>query len=144
MASSNLLSPADIHVFVSQTAEEIKQQMQEINKQAAANFYGGGSAGTYSRTGGFDNLGANPEESGSGKTITLTYKYSASDLSVNGWDSPWGISYPGSPDWAFDTGFVHGVHGGPRPSGLGGWSWNGVSQSTPIWEMIVEGINSLQ
>lgn len=141
--SEKLLSDAMIEAMVKSTADEIKQQMQAINKNAANNFYSVDS-GTYDRTGGFSMLGEQPEEKKSGKKIILTYKYRASDLTVNEWDSPWGVHYTGSPDLAFETGFIHGLHGGPRPAGMGSWSWSNVKQSEPIWEIIAAGVRGLK
>lgn len=171
---SKLLSDKEIRVIVQSTADEIKEQMRVVNESAAQDFYdadigGGGvhpdavsnleyierSVGSginprysgYERTGGFKNLGKMPVEKQIGNKIELTYKYTADDLTVNEWDSPWGIHYPGEPQWAFDTGFVHGLHGGPRPHKTSGgikWSWSGVPQSTPIWELIVQGVKSLK
>ena len=142
--SQKLLSDADIEVMVSSTVDEIKAQMQAINQSAANSFYSVGS-GTYNRTGGFSNLGIIPEEQGKGKKKVLIYRYVSSDLTVNEWLSPWGVVYPGNPDLAFETGFVNGLHGGPRPAGKGGkWSWANVKKTEPIWEMIADGVRGLK
>ena len=143
MASSKLLSDVEIKKILEDKADEIKEKVKKISQEAADDFYGVGSSASYERTNGFLELGENPKETLSGNTLTLTFTYKASDLSVNEWDSPWGIHYPGEPDWAFDTGFVHGLHGGPRPAGRGKWTWNGVQKSTPIWDIITQKIYSL-
>lgn len=114
--------------------------MDILNQTAIAVFYGSADSGTYTRAGGFSGLGMKPKEKKYNGTITLTYDYSASEVTVNPWDAPWGKSYPGDPNWAFDTGFVHGLHGGPRPSHMG-WTWNGVTQTDSPFDFIVNSID---
>ena len=160
-----LLTDKDIEAIVQSTADDIKKQMQRINEAAAKDFYSveqnfidtdsmdmyeaasndyNMNYQGYDRTGDFANLAKTPKEVKKGKGIDLIYEYSANDLGVNEWYSPWGINYPGSSEWAFDTGFIHGLHGGPRPAGKNLWNWGEVQRSTPIWDLIVEGIENLE
>lgn len=143
---NKLLSPAEIEQMVESTADDIKWEMEIINRKAVEDFYSYESeaeAFPYYRTEGFYDLGNKPEEIKKGNTLELVYKYSASDLRVNEWLSPWGILYHGEPAWAFDTGFVHGFHGGPTFVSGFGWKWLAM-ESTPIWELIVKGVKSLK
>lgn len=116
--------------------------MNEINRNAINEFYSV-DQGTYNRTGGFNIFVKEPDEKKVGKKTILTYTYKGVDVAVNPWMSPWDIEYTGDSSWAFDTGFVHGLHGGPRPR-YDGWSWDGVKKTEPIWEIIVKGINQLE
>lgn len=164
MANNKLLSDVEIKEILENKANEIKEKVIKITKEAANEFYAASSSSLspenvsnidfleksgisvytgYERTYGFLYLGENPQEKLKGNTLTLTFIYKASDLSVNEWNSPWGVYYPGSPEWAFDTGFVHGLHGGPRPTRKGKWTWNGVPKSMPIWDIIKEKITTL-
>ena len=133
----DLLSAEDIKEILQPYIETVKAQMHIINQTAINLFYGGGSSGTYNRSGGFNALDKEPDESWSKTKVTLLYTYEAGDVSVNPWQAPWkDTPYPGDSGWAFDTGFVNGLHGGPRPT-RGGWSWAGVQQTPSPWERIV-------
>ena len=145
----------DVRPILEQAVEKIKTQMVEINKNAVDNFYSVGS-GSYNRTESFFNVvNHDPDESYSDTECTLVYKYSSSDVSVNPWESPWGITYPGNPEYAFISGFEHGFHGGPKPTTIeslydfqniktkGGWTWARTKKTTSISDLIDEGINSI-
>ena len=140
--ADQLLSSADIKQILQESVDKIKGEMKLINFTAISLFYSGGPAGSYNRVPGFFSLDKDPEESWEDKGVILTYTYSAGDVSVNSWDAPWGVTYPGSSEWAFDTGFVHGIHGGPRPAAFG-WTWNGVAKSASPWETIVSLADSI-
>ena len=141
MAKQKLLSDEEIKEILSKRSKEVQEKMKEINKQAMDAFYSVNNK-TYNRTNGFFQLGEKPIEKIEGNKLTLTYVYSASDLTVNKWLSWWGVEYDGDPEWAFDTGFINGYHGGPRPV-RGGWTWASTKQSTPILDIILDGVRSL-
>lgn len=142
MAEQKLLSDNDIQKMLEPIVNDIKAQMDVINRNAIDAFYERPS-GTYGRVPGFYSLCVQPKEIKKKRGIDLVYTYSASDVSVNSWQSPWGIEYPGDSGWAFDTGFVHGYHGGPRPDGKNSWTWEHTLKTKSPWDIIAEGIDNL-
>ena len=148
LAESSLLTEADIKAILKPKVDEIKGKMDGIVKDAVSTFYGSGSSGSYSRTGGLQNILTNnaPDEQWDADGVTLTYHFSSDGVSVNSWDSPWGITYPGNPEIAFGVAFDVGYHGGPKPyrnNGEAGWTWAYTQQSDPIYDLIMQGVNSL-
>ena len=126
--------------------EDIKLQMDEINQDAVDNFYSyksGAKKFPYWRTGSFNSFVSDPEETIIGDKYYLIYDYSALTVTVNEWQAPWGL-LEGDPEWAFETAFIYGYHGGPEQRfPLKGWSWD-VAKTDPIWDLICEGVDSLE
>lgn len=117
--------------------------MKQVNKSAVEAFYSE-PHGSYDRTDSFfEVVSHEPDEKYTDNSCILTYTYSASDVTVNPWEAPWGKTYEGKPEKAFETAFEHGLHGGPRPT-RGGWSWQPVNKSTPIIELIDRGIEEIE
>ena len=141
--SEKFFSDEDIKKIVKPYVDEIKVKMKKINRNAVEDFYSAPHP-TYNRTDSFFNVvNHDPDEDYYSDGCLLTYKYSSGDVTVNQWDSPWGISYEGNPEIAFSTAFYSGLHGGPRPNGKGGWSFNKTNITDPILDLIQEGIDGL-
>ena len=149
------ITEEDIRQILEPIVDKVKSQMVDINNSAVEQFYGT-SSGSYGRTGSFSNVvQREPQIEYSGNGCTLTYTYSSSDVAVNSWSSSWGITYPGNPEYAFISGFEHGSHGGPKPTTIeslydfqniktkGGWTWAKTNVTTPIIELIEQGMNNL-
>lgn len=122
---------------------KIKPQMSEIINAAVMNFYASASPGTYERTLSVFNINKPPAEYWGAKSVRLTYTFSSGDISVNSWDSPWGVHYPGNAEIAFDKAYDEGYHGGPKPS-KGGWTWSMTQKSDPIGETIWQLIDTIE
>lgn len=139
-------SEAIVKEILTEAVEKVKPQVSQIIETAVNDFYGAASPGNYGRTGGLANINKPPSESWTDHSVTLTYTFSSGDISVNSWESPWGITYPGSTEHAFDKAYDEGLHGGPKPLGGGSsgfWTWDRTQQSTPLGELIMQGIDSI-
>ena len=90
-----------------------------------------------------------PAVSIGGNSATLTYTFEPP--AVNGWDAPWGVSYPGNPEIALATAYDSGYHGGPKPLwdsekgtyNFAAWTWSRTQKSTPLGEAILAHIGTL-
>ena len=120
MAKDRLLSDNEIKAILKEKAEEIVGKAKTYIDTAINAFYGDYTPHYYNRVPGFSNL-ANfsfdsvAEETSSG--YLLTFSFDAGDVAVNDFVMKIGdkeIVRPSSPEWAFDSGFVHGYHGGPK------------------------------
>lgn len=101
---------------------QMKHNIDKYTDNLIAKYYSR-SSGSYNRTGSFKDINRHSyiTELSQGSMYIITYEFYASDVTVN----PWG-KFPGSNEWAFDAGFIHGYHGGPRPIGNGVWGWDDV------------------
>ena len=141
----------DIRQILEDVVKKIKVQMKVVHRTAIKAFYSSPHP-SYRRTNSFfDVVSHEPEEEYDDNGCLLTYRYSSSDVTVNNWRSPWGIQYPGEPEHAFTTAFEYGFHGGPTPINQfgdspseGGWTWEHTRKTTPIMDLIQQGINRLE
>ena len=131
--------------ILTEAVNKIKPQMHDIIEASVLGFYASASPGNYARTIGLHNINKPPAESWTDNSVTLTYTFSSGDISVNSWESPWGTTYSGDPEKAFDKAYDEGYHGGPKPlHGLGnGWFWDATQQSTPIGDLIWQYIDTI-
>lgn len=146
LKTDELFSKADKIAIVKEAMEDIKLQMDDINQDAVKNFYSyksGAKQFPYDRTTSFNSFVSDPKEIIKGDKYYLIYEYSASTVTVNPWASPYGV-LDGDPEWAFETAFIHGYHGGPiYDMALKKWTWD-IAQTDPIWDLICKGVDSLE
>ncbi len=128
MGKENLLSDQDVKEIAKEYAEQIVDEARSVMGVAINTFYADYSPHMYKRTFGFSNFAnfwfedvAKPIKDG----YRLTFKFSADDVTVGTISFPHSINGDisevgtgnirnGDPEWAFDSGFVHGYHGGPN------------------------------
>lgn len=141
---------AIIKEVLQDAVEKVKPQVKEAILAAAQGFYAGASQGTYSRTLSILNIAnTEPTESWDSNSVTLSYTFDSSEISVNPWKAPWrNEPYEGDPEIAFGVAYDVGYHGGPRPVYVnkrrtGDWTWERTAQSTPIGELIWEYIDNI-
>lgn len=147
--AEKLFSQSEIQEMLKPIAEEIVDNVRAVVGAAINMFYADYSPHMYKRAFGFSNLAnfwfddvATPIENG----YRLTFRFSADDVAVGSFSIFHHIKgsisgdevedvVEGSPEWAFDSGFVHGYHGGPNfppYHSMGG-----------VWKYIEDYVNSL-
>lgn len=141
--AEKFITAEDIKKILQPVVENIKSQMPGIITDAVSTWYGAAGPGSYNRAGGLNILSSvQPSEEWSDTRCTLTWTFDDS-IAVNPWEAPWDITYPGNGEQAMDKAFNKGLHGGPRPWGSFGWTWNGVPGSTPIHDLIINGVKGI-
>lgn len=134
--NTKLLSQDEIHELLKPLAEEIVNDVRTVAGIAINTFYADYTPFLYKRAFGFSNLAKFYFDDVATETkdgYLLKFRFSADDVTVNPFER-FGDGQ-GSPEWAFDTGFVHGYHGGPNIQpyhSMGG-----------IWTMIEDYVKSL-
>ena len=127
-------------IAFSAVIQDVKSDMKQVAKSAAASFYADytPNANSYNRTYSFSYDLADPlymncrEEKLSNGGIRLLFTFEASDVSVSN----------GDPSWAFDADFIHGFHGGPHNIGNNTYSWTPVPKMKESpWDLISNYVN---
>lgn len=137
MAKSKYLTDEQIIAALQPLAEQVKLDMKMISKSAIAAFYADyRPLHGYVRTYGFYNLikpNMRCKETIKGSTISLVFDFDSFDVQV---------SQDGDPDWAFDSGFISGFHGGPHNMGNRTYSWTPVPKMKKSpWDIITDYVN---
>lgn len=123
----NVLTDKQIREILKPRLYAVMKGLSEVSKFAIDNFYSDYEPWVYRRVYGLKNLFTISKKE-IPKGYLLTYEYNADNI----FNKP----HHGDYEWAFDTAFIHGMHGEPR-------GFAPVPVSKPPWNIITEFVKNL-